>query len=190
MAKVAEDGEPDIPLIAHTDGISPAAGRGTTAEQEQVLEHHAYRGAGRARDLRELVPLTIAQRVMVGQGGTFATRLRQVRPCWGWGTTTTGHARVGDHVVADRAEEGAGEPAVTAAADHKQVSARDRVEERLGCVALHGLAGDPHRRKVADALLVLEYAADARGEHAVHRRGRVGLGDALGAPGRPDGAGG
>lgn len=25
MAKVAEDGEPDIPLIAHTDRISPAA---------------------------------------------------------------------------------------------------------------------------------------------------------------------
>jgi Sensors of blue-light using FAD len=38
MAKVAEDGEPDIPLIAHTDGISPAAGRRTTPEQEQLLD--------------------------------------------------------------------------------------------------------------------------------------------------------
>ena len=54
MAKVAEDGEPDIPLIAHTDGISPAAGRGTTAEQELVLDimrtaaraEHAIEGAG------------------------------------------------------------------------------------------------------------------------------------------------
>lgn len=27
MARVSEDGEPDIPLIAQTDGISPAAGR-------------------------------------------------------------------------------------------------------------------------------------------------------------------
>jgi hypothetical protein len=38
MAKVAEHGEPDIPLIAHTDGISPAAGRGTTPEQDHVLD--------------------------------------------------------------------------------------------------------------------------------------------------------
>jgi hypothetical protein len=38
MAKVAEDGEPDIPLIAHVEGIAPAAGRGTTPEQEQVLD--------------------------------------------------------------------------------------------------------------------------------------------------------
>lgn len=37
MAKVAEDGEPDIPLIAHTDGISPAAGHRLTPEQEQLL---------------------------------------------------------------------------------------------------------------------------------------------------------
>ncbi len=37
MAKVAEDGEPDIPLIAHRDGISPAAGRGTTPEQDELL---------------------------------------------------------------------------------------------------------------------------------------------------------
>ncbi len=45
MAKVAEDGEPDIPLIAHTDGISPAAGRRTTPEQERVLDvmRHAAR---------------------------------------------------------------------------------------------------------------------------------------------------
>lgn len=38
MARVSADGEPDIPLIAHTDGISPAAGRGTTPEQESVLD--------------------------------------------------------------------------------------------------------------------------------------------------------
>lgn len=38
MAKVAEDGEPDIPLIAHVDGISPAAPRSrTTPEQEGLL---------------------------------------------------------------------------------------------------------------------------------------------------------
>ena len=38
MARVSEGGEPDIPLIAHQDGISPAAGRGTTAEQDQLLD--------------------------------------------------------------------------------------------------------------------------------------------------------
>lgn len=38
MAKVAADGELDIPLIAHTDGISPAAGRRTTLKQEQLLD--------------------------------------------------------------------------------------------------------------------------------------------------------
>jgi DNA gyrase inhibitor GyrI len=38
MAKVSEEGKPDIPLIAHVDGISPAAGRGTTPEQEAVLD--------------------------------------------------------------------------------------------------------------------------------------------------------
>ena len=38
MARVSEEGAPDIPLIAHTDGISRAAGRPTTAEQEAVLE--------------------------------------------------------------------------------------------------------------------------------------------------------
>ncbi len=37
MARVSEDGEPDIALIAHQDGISRAASRGTTPEQEQVL---------------------------------------------------------------------------------------------------------------------------------------------------------
>lgn len=36
--QVAEDGEPDIPLIAHVDGISPAASRGTTPEQERLLD--------------------------------------------------------------------------------------------------------------------------------------------------------
>ena len=38
MAKVGEGDEADIPLIAHTDGISPAAGRRTTPEQEAVLD--------------------------------------------------------------------------------------------------------------------------------------------------------
>lgn len=38
MARVSEEGEPDIPLIAHTDGISRAAGRPTTAEQEELLD--------------------------------------------------------------------------------------------------------------------------------------------------------
>lgn len=37
MAKVADEGEPDIPLIAHRDGISPAAGHKTTPEQDVVL---------------------------------------------------------------------------------------------------------------------------------------------------------
>lgn len=38
MARVGEGDEADIPLIAHTDGISPAAGRRTTPEQEAVLD--------------------------------------------------------------------------------------------------------------------------------------------------------
>lgn len=39
MAEVSEDGSSsDIPLIAHTDGISPAAGRRTTPEQDLVLD--------------------------------------------------------------------------------------------------------------------------------------------------------
>lgn len=37
MARVSEDEKPDIPLIAHTDGISPAASRGTTPKQDAVL---------------------------------------------------------------------------------------------------------------------------------------------------------
>ena len=37
MARVSAEGEPDIPLIAHRDGISPAAARGTSPEQEAVL---------------------------------------------------------------------------------------------------------------------------------------------------------
>jgi Sensors of blue-light using FAD len=37
MAKVAEGGEPDIPLIAHEDGIAPAAGRTTTPAQYKLL---------------------------------------------------------------------------------------------------------------------------------------------------------
>ena len=50
MARVAEDGEPDIPLIAHRDGISPAAGRRTTAEQERLLDvmRRAARGESHA----------------------------------------------------------------------------------------------------------------------------------------------
>lgn len=48
MARVGEGDEADIPLIAHTDGISPAAGRRTTPEQEAVLDvmraacHHTH----------------------------------------------------------------------------------------------------------------------------------------------------
>jgi hypothetical protein len=38
MAEVGGDGQPDIPLIAHVDGISPAAGRGTTPAHEAVLD--------------------------------------------------------------------------------------------------------------------------------------------------------
>jgi hypothetical protein len=37
MARVSPDGETDIPLIAHVDGISPAAGHRITPEQESVL---------------------------------------------------------------------------------------------------------------------------------------------------------
>lgn len=37
MARVSADGEPDIPLIAHQDGISRAAGHRTTPEQEELL---------------------------------------------------------------------------------------------------------------------------------------------------------
>lgn len=38
MARVAAEGEPDITLIAHVDGIHRAASRGTTPEQEAVLD--------------------------------------------------------------------------------------------------------------------------------------------------------
>jgi len=38
MARIGHDGEPDVPLIAHLDGISPAAGRGTTPDQDAVLD--------------------------------------------------------------------------------------------------------------------------------------------------------
>lgn len=49
MAKVADDDEsPDIPLIAHVEGIHRAAPRGdTTPDQEAVLE--VMRGAARGR---------------------------------------------------------------------------------------------------------------------------------------------
>lgn len=35
---MANDDKPDIPLIAHVDGIHRAAGRATTADQESVLD--------------------------------------------------------------------------------------------------------------------------------------------------------
>jgi Sensors of blue-light using FAD len=40
MAKVAEDGKPDIPLLMNIDkgGISPAARRPTTPEQDKILD--------------------------------------------------------------------------------------------------------------------------------------------------------
>jgi Sensors of blue-light using FAD len=38
MARASVDGEPDIPLIAHPDGIARAAGRGTTPEQDELLD--------------------------------------------------------------------------------------------------------------------------------------------------------
>ena len=38
MAEVSDAGGGDIPLIAHADGISPAAGRGTTPEQDAILD--------------------------------------------------------------------------------------------------------------------------------------------------------
>lgn len=38
MARVSEEGEPDIRLIAHADGIHKAAPRGTTPEQESLLD--------------------------------------------------------------------------------------------------------------------------------------------------------
>jgi Sensors of blue-light using FAD len=39
MARVSDAADqPDIPLIAHTDGISRAAARPTTTEQEQLLD--------------------------------------------------------------------------------------------------------------------------------------------------------
>lgn len=51
MAEVGEEGEADIPLIAHRDGISPAAGRRTTDEQDALLEimREAARGETHAR---------------------------------------------------------------------------------------------------------------------------------------------
>ena len=38
MARVSVDGEPDIRLIAHTDGIAPAMRRSTTPEQDALLD--------------------------------------------------------------------------------------------------------------------------------------------------------
>jgi hypothetical protein len=47
---VSADGEPDIPLIANTGGIVPAAARGVTPEQESVLDvmREATRGGAHA----------------------------------------------------------------------------------------------------------------------------------------------
>ena len=49
MAKVADEGEPDIPLLMNVNkgGISPAAGRPTTPEQEKILDfmRDSVRGA-------------------------------------------------------------------------------------------------------------------------------------------------
>lgn len=51
MARVGAEGEADIPLIAHADGISPAARRATTPEQDSVLDvlREAARGDVPAR---------------------------------------------------------------------------------------------------------------------------------------------
>ena len=51
MARVSADGEPDIRLIAHADGIAPAMSRPTTPEQEAVLDvmRAATRGDAPAR---------------------------------------------------------------------------------------------------------------------------------------------
>lgn len=38
MARVSEDGETDIPLISNRAGVTPAASRGTTPEQDELLE--------------------------------------------------------------------------------------------------------------------------------------------------------
>ena len=51
MARVSADGEPDIPLIAHVDGISPASSRGTTPEQDSLLD--------RMRDAARSEPQTV-----------------------------------------------------------------------------------------------------------------------------------
>jgi hypothetical protein len=51
MARVSVEGEPDIRLIAHTDGIAPAMSRATTPEQDAVLDvmRAATRGDTHAR---------------------------------------------------------------------------------------------------------------------------------------------
>jgi hypothetical protein len=38
MAKVGDHGEPDIPLIATKNGVAEAAARGSTPEQERILD--------------------------------------------------------------------------------------------------------------------------------------------------------
>ena len=49
MARVAEHGDPDIPLIATTGGVAVAASRTSTPDQESVLDimRDATRGYGR-----------------------------------------------------------------------------------------------------------------------------------------------
>jgi Sensors of blue-light using FAD len=54
MARVSADGDPDIPLIARTDGISPAASRGYYAGAGVRPGHHA--GGDSRRSARELTP--------------------------------------------------------------------------------------------------------------------------------------
>ena len=51
MARVSADGEPDIRLIAHTDGIAPAMNRPHQSGQNAVLDimRAATRGDAHAR---------------------------------------------------------------------------------------------------------------------------------------------
>lgn len=55
MAEVAEQGHSDIALIAHADGVAPAAARRASGEQELVLDlmRHAARAAPAQRQSLE-----------------------------------------------------------------------------------------------------------------------------------------
>jgi len=75
--------------------------------------------------------------------------------------------RVGDAVLADRADERPDETAVTAAADDQQVGAFSHVQDRLGGVAAHGVGFDHHRRVALSRL--------ADGSIQRHPRGLVEL---------------